>query len=120
MTFQGTLHDGNHKSTRNVREPNRESKGLHAREERGLGLIWKQREVFCLKTATIRDSDIQIFFPYLHILLAPAKKSSLFLLADLLGGNGGLLGKYIQTNRKRNKTTPHSITDAREMKLEIV
>ena len=46
---------------------------------------------------------------YLNICLAPAKKSSRFLLADLLGGRGGLFGKYIQTNRKRNITTPHSV-----------
>lgn len=46
---------------------------------------------------------------YLNICLAPAKKSSRFLLADLLGGRGGLFGKYIQTNRKRKRTTPHSV-----------
>ena len=45
---------------------------------------------------------------YLKICLAPAKKSSLFLLADLLGGNGGLFGKYITTNKNRNVAMPNS------------
>ena len=51
---------------------------------------------------------------YLNICLAPAKKSSLFLFADLLGGNGGLFGKYTTTNKSRKVTIPNSIKTENE------
>ena len=55
-----------------------------------------------------------MFTNHLNICLVPEKKSSLFLLADLLGGKGGLSGKYIKTNTNRNVTTPNSERKAKK------
>lgn len=59
-------------------------------------------------------------FSYFSICLAPVQKSSLFLLADLLGGEGGLSGKYIKTRRKRKVTTPNSTTKIEEKENKLV
>lgn len=57
---------------------------------------------------------------YFSICLAPPQKSSLFLLADLLGGEGGLSGKYIKTRRKRKVTTANSTTKIEEKENKLV
>lgn len=57
---------------------------------------------------------------YFSICLAPPQKSSLFLLADLLGGEGGLSGKYIKTRRKRKATTANSTTKIEEKENKLV
>ena len=59
--------------------------------------------------STAHTKNIVANMSYLNICLAPAKKSSLFLFADLLGGKGGLFGKYTTTNNSRKVTIPNSI-----------
>ena len=46
---------------------------------------------------------------YLSSFLAPGINGSLDLLADTLGGIGGLSGKYIHSNIYKHAEIPHSV-----------